>query len=114
MAFDGDNACFAWVNFNGSGTVSIRDDYNVSSITDHGTGDYRINFSPALPHSNYCIVTQCTHDTSNTGHPTQAMSIKYNQSPTTSNVRLFTGPTGGAGSVGFKINALHAHAAVFA
>ena len=33
-----------WVNFDGEGTVSIRDDFNVSSITDNGTGDYTVNF----------------------------------------------------------------------
>ena len=43
----------AWVNFNGTGTVAIRDDYGVDSITDNSTGDYTINFSPALPSANY-------------------------------------------------------------
>jgi hypothetical protein len=47
----------AWVNFNGTGTVAIRDDFNVSSITDNGTGDYTINLSTALPDTNYCIVS---------------------------------------------------------
>jgi hypothetical protein len=44
----------AWVNFNGTGTVAIRDSYNVSSITDLGTGSYAINFTNALPNANYC------------------------------------------------------------
>ena len=43
----------AWVNFNGTGTVSIRDDGNVSSITDYGAGNYGVNFSTSLPSSNY-------------------------------------------------------------
>lgn len=47
----------AWVNFDGTGTVAIRASYNVSSITDNGTGDYTINFTNALPDANYCIVT---------------------------------------------------------
>jgi len=34
----------AWVNFNGTGTVAIRDSFNVSSITDRGTGNYTVNF----------------------------------------------------------------------
>lgn len=46
----------AWVNFNGTSTVAIRDSYNVSSITDSGTGDYTINFSTALNNSNYSAV----------------------------------------------------------
>jgi hypothetical protein len=46
----------AWVNFNGTGTVAIRDSYNVSSITDNGTGDYTINFTNAMPNTNYSTV----------------------------------------------------------
>jgi len=48
----------AWVNFNGTGTVSIRDDFNVSSITDNGTGNYTMNFSSALPDTNYMAIHQ--------------------------------------------------------
>ena len=44
----------AWVNFNGTGTVAIRDSYNVSSITDNGTGDYSVVFSAAMSNANYC------------------------------------------------------------
>ena len=43
----------AWVNFNGTGTVAIRDSHNVSSITDNGTADYTTNFSNAMSNSNY-------------------------------------------------------------
>ncbi len=46
----------AWVNFNGTGTVAIREDGNVSSITDNGTGVYSINFATAMPDANYCVV----------------------------------------------------------
>jgi hypothetical protein len=45
----------AWVNFNGTGTVAIRSSYNVSSITDNGTGDYTVNFATALSDANYAI-----------------------------------------------------------
>ena len=47
--------CKAWVNFNGTGTVAIRASYNVSSITDNGTGDYTVNFTTALADANYVI-----------------------------------------------------------
>ena len=33
----------AWVHFDGSGTVAIDDSYNTSSITDRGTGLYKVN-----------------------------------------------------------------------
>ena len=48
--------CRAWVNFNGTGTVAIRASFNVSSITDNGTGDYTINFTNAMPDANYAPV----------------------------------------------------------
>jgi len=46
----------AWVNFDGTGTVAIRDDFNVSSITDNGTGDYTINLSSNLSDTNYSVI----------------------------------------------------------
>lgn len=45
--------CRAWVNFNGTGTVAIRAQFNVSSITDNGVGDYTVNFTTALADANY-------------------------------------------------------------
>jgi hypothetical protein len=47
--------CKAWVNFNGTGAVAIRASYNVSSITDNGTGNYTVNFTTAMPDANYSI-----------------------------------------------------------
>jgi hypothetical protein len=49
--------CKAWVNFNGTSTVAIRASYNVSSITDNGTGDYTVNFITAMVDANYSTVT---------------------------------------------------------
>ena len=45
----------AWVNFNGTGSVSIRADGGVSSITDYGTGNYGVNYSPAMIDASYSI-----------------------------------------------------------
>jgi len=47
--------CRAWVNFNGTGTVAIRASFNVSSITDNGTGDYTVNMTTAMSDANYSI-----------------------------------------------------------
>jgi hypothetical protein len=57
--------CRAWVNFNGSGTVAIRESGNVSSITDNATGDYTINFSTAMPDANYAFHSICGDDNNN-------------------------------------------------
>jgi hypothetical protein len=48
--------CRAWVNFNGTGTVAIRASFNVSGITDIGTGNYTVNFTNAMPDANYSTV----------------------------------------------------------
>ena len=50
----------AWVNFNGTGTVAIRRAFNVSSITDGGTGDYTVTFTNAMPDANYSICGQAS------------------------------------------------------
>ncbi len=47
----------AWVNFNGVGTVSIRDDFNISSVVDTSVGTYQINFTAALANANYATAT---------------------------------------------------------
>lgn len=47
--------CRAWVNFNGTGTVAIRGNGNVTSITDNGVGDYTVNFTTAMPDANYAV-----------------------------------------------------------
>jgi hypothetical protein len=55
----------AWVNFNGTGTVAIRASFNVSSVTDNGTGEYTINFTNSLTDANYAAVG-CAGDNTTT------------------------------------------------
>jgi hypothetical protein len=61
------NAAKAWVNFNGTGTVAIRGSFNVSSITDNGTGDYTVNFANALGDGNYSAVMASKREVQNQG-----------------------------------------------
>ena len=58
----------AWVNFDGTGTVAIRDSENVSSITDNGVGLYNVNFTVAMANTNYCAVGGATTDSAGTGN----------------------------------------------
>jgi len=48
--------CKAWVNFNGTGTVAIRNSYNVSSITDRGTGSYTVNVTVPFSSADFAAV----------------------------------------------------------
>jgi hypothetical protein len=59
--------CRAWVNFNGTGTVAIRESGNVSSITDSGTGIYTVNFTTAMPDADYSTVANCGSASSSAG-----------------------------------------------
>ena len=47
----------AWVNFNGIGTIAVRDSENVSSLTDGGAGDYTVNFSSSFANVNFACLT---------------------------------------------------------
>jgi len=48
--------CRAWINFDGTGTISIRSSGNISSISDKGTGTYTINFDTAMPDNEYSFL----------------------------------------------------------
>lgn len=81
----GGNAVKAWVNFNGTGTVAIRAAFNVSSITDNGTGDYTVNFTSALSDANYSAVSSAGTVTAGFNGYTCSPN---EQAPTTSAVRF--------------------------
>lgn len=85
----GSQAVRAWVNFNGTGTVAIRASYNVTSITDNGTGDYTVNFTTAMPDANYAT-TALSWSSSSSGY---LIYGKEGVLPTTSAVRVTTSST---------------------
>lgn len=80
----------AWVNFNGTGTVSIRGGYNVSSITDNGTGSYTVNLTNAMPDLNFAVVGEQSY--TNTSSGLSSMSL---WTPSTSTVGVYTFSTSG-------------------
>ena len=46
----------AWLNLNGTGTIALRDSFNISSVTDVGTGNYGMTFATAMPGADYAPV----------------------------------------------------------
>jgi hypothetical protein len=86
--------CRAWVNFNGTSTVAIRDSANVSSITDNGTGNYTINFTTTMPDVNYATLSTGIPPVENLG----TVCLKYNGTYSTSAVQITSGTSG----VGFQ------------
>jgi len=47
----------AWVNFDGTGTIALRDSFNVASVTDNSTGNYSYNLTANMNDANYCVCT---------------------------------------------------------
>ena len=47
----------AWINYNGTGTVAIRDSFNVSSLVDTGTGFWTVNYSSNMSNDNNSVTT---------------------------------------------------------
>ena len=69
----------AWINFKGTSTITIRDDGNFSSLTDHGTGEYTATYTNAFSNNNYSPVVTCK-ERDDTGNTTVVPHIGPNQS----------------------------------
>ena len=87
--------CRAWVNFNGTGTVSIRASGNVSSITDQGVGQYAVNFTTAMPDANYASVgnsgpntTTNSADTVCSANTTSSFDVRHFESNAATDVLI--------------------------
>jgi len=102
--------CRAWVNFNGTGTVAIRASYNVSSITDNGTGDYTVTFTTAFANTNYTSIATVSNNT--------ALARIYAAQPVntaTNTCRIYIGnPTGVADTTAVATDNAAIYAAFFA
>jgi hypothetical protein len=81
----------AWVNFDGTGTIAIRESYNVSSLTDHATGDYTVTFSTAMTDANYVMAGSALHSTwSYSGDNSHRLPMPQKDGYLASSIRVFT------------------------
>ena len=64
-----------WVDFNGTGTVAVRDSLNHSSLTDGGTGIYTISYTNAFNNANYSIVGGQTDNAGSIALPRQYTNL---------------------------------------
>ena len=69
----------AWVNFNGTGTIAIRDSQGVSGLVDNGTGDYTVNFSSNMGNANYCSTSASRNRATGSTQSGNAVSSKQIQ-----------------------------------
>jgi hypothetical protein len=115
----------AWVNFDGTFGTSpftvanggIRAAYNVSSVTDNGTGDYTINFTTAMPDANYCVTFGGTKsDAASRGGNFTAIDVNQlgtGNAPTTTSVRVRSSEGSTAAGDGSFINVFYFYVVIF-
>jgi hypothetical protein len=86
--------CRAWVKFSGS-TGSINGSGNVSSVSDNGTGNFTVNFTTAMPDTNYAWVgTADPTSAQTTDSAVKCVFGKPDTNPTTSAIALLTASSG--------------------
>lgn len=83
--------CKAWISFNGTGTPSITQSFNVSSITDVNTGRFNINLTNAVSATACVVVGVAKQGNSDNGDQKICVgSFDGNRLPTTSSFPLTT------------------------
>lgn len=99
-----DNTAKAWVAFDASsGTPTILDSFNVTSITDNGVGDFTVNFTNALPSVNYALAGDAQLDTAAGGFGTIVIGMfRSSASHATASARLGTAHSTSAALVDCK------------
>ena len=86
----------AWVTYRGDNNT-ILDKFNVSSVTDNGTGDFTVNFVNALSDVNYCVAGTIANTANNFAGATAGttrgpggVQMAGDVAPTTSSVTVET------------------------
>ena len=87
------SAAKSWVNFNGTGTIAVRDSLSVSGLLDNGAGEYTVNFSNAFGTVNYAS----TGNSWSTGSTGFLLYGSASADPTTSASRFTTSSTSAFG-----------------
>ena len=80
MASFGENAVHAYANINQSGSQSINDSYNITSITDNSTGKTTFHFSTDAANNDYAFISSAgnasgTTTSGRTQNPDDALTV---------------------------------------
>jgi hypothetical protein len=108
-------ACRAWVNFSGTGTVTIRASGNASSIADNNEGDYTVNFTNSMPDAEYCVLgaTQRNTSANATGVHITCNTHSSATARSTGSVRVVTSVAGTGTEAGTPIDCEAVYVAIF-
>jgi len=108
MAYFGNNSITAWGQYNDNNN-DLRDNRNISSVTNHATGQLTFNFSNNFSNDDYCVVGSCAGvngaNSVQLNPSTQYSGIAYNSSyQTTSGCRVTIADRGGTTRESQQIN----------
>jgi hypothetical protein len=94
-----------WVTFASPvGTVTIKDSYGVSSVTDRGVGLYTVNYSTSFSNTDYCFITSSVDG----GGENDDAGVGCSDGKTTTGVALYTYHNTGNPVALNDVNELHA------
>ena len=98
----------AWVYFDGTAAAAsmIQGSYNVSSMTDNGTGDYQINFSTNMSDTNYSAVGSFG-DTGSTSNVTGC--VRYYGALSTAHTKIAVNYTYDGGRAFYDYSRVYLH-----
>tara|TARA_Y100000004_G_C8605259_1_gene282343 strand:- start:33 stop:458 length:426 start_codon:yes stop_codon:yes gene_type:complete len=64
----------AWCKFNGTSTLTVNDSFNISSVTDVGTGNYSPQINNNMVNEHFCAHATKRNESTNTGAQVQIPS----------------------------------------
>ena len=93
----GSSATIIYVNYvDGGGDNHMGQNHGVSSTTDHGTGDFTVNFSTSFSDTNYAFFQGCSSENTNGNRGANGNNVKETASKATNSCRVvsYYGSTG--------------------
>jgi len=84
------SAAKVWSNLDGTGTAAVIDSFNISGMTDNGTGDYTNSISSSLSNGNYVITIAYGNQTGSWAAQANGQ-LKYASTPAAGAYSLTTG-----------------------
>lgn len=73
MAFHGENMIHMWCNYDHD-NLTVRDSYNISTVTDIGTGRLKFTFSTNAANDDFCYSGMMGNATGTTGNARHYMN----------------------------------------
>tara|TARA_A100001015_G_scaffold299281_1_gene383142 strand:+ start:379 stop:780 length:402 start_codon:yes stop_codon:yes gene_type:complete len=95
LSYVANGSAKVWCTWNMNSTNVVSDSFNVTNLTDDGTGINRVNFTNSMNNAVYAV-TSCFYESTNTN--TNVLKVDPNTAPATSSVMMEGGEFQASGS----------------